>query len=350
MGIRSFLDNLDDDAYNLILSDSLMWIESALEDLKVYGRIRQQNDISFPVSIEFIQRALEKAIKINVHFFKMILLVANLGSQIPFEEKLKEQPINESFTQDTLTFFGSVFETFRGLQDPKNLGHTPCNVMLKRLSKLVPNNSKLLRILENEKNAMDELISNDIVSRPDAELYFSYASRLRKYHLQVLKETPTGIITFDETVKRVKKLQENAPKDEFGLLVYAVIHSRLIHHTLTRIVTLTPMQKYESDLKQIDLVLAEIHNEMVQERMNSVFYKGMKEFFNGIFIISKFFPLCNFLGRNYTKLKYPLDSSSSTHGEKIFGNENIDKLNSFFISVAEDLNEALKGISLWLKS
>ncbi len=349
MGIRSILDQFDDD-FNLIVSDSLVWIESAMQDLKVYDKIRQQSDIPFSVSIEFIQRALEKAIKIDVQFFKMTLLVTNLGAPVPFEDRLKRPPVNESFTQDTLTLIGSVLETFHDLQDPKNLGHIPCNVLLKKLSKLVPEESQLSGAVKSEKKAMDELISNGVVARSDADLYFDYVNKLRNYHLQVLKETPAGNITFEETRKRVKKLEESAPKDDFGLLVYAVIHSRLIHHKLTQIATLTPMKLYEAVLKEVDLEIAEIHNEMVQKRMDSDFYKGMNGFFNGMLTISKFFPLCNFLGKNYTKLKYPPESSSFILEEKLFGSENIDELKPFFISVAVDLNKALKGILLWLKS
>lgn len=336
-------------AFKNILTDLDNWINSALEDINVYLAIHEETKVSKLTSVEFIQRALEKGVKISSHLFSLILIFSDSNYPYPFSTLLSKNEVQESlnkeFIQRTSKFFTSVYD----LRDPTSMRHTPCKVLIEEVRQSLPSQEYVELSRSREKEVMDALIEINVVSKGDAEVYFDYAKALRNYQTALLNVGSNKNDSFKDVTSKVARLKELRPRDDFGFLVYSVLLLSLAHTTLGRLALFTPMKTFEKDIREIDTMLSELHNELARSKMNSELYRNLNGIMSGLITISTYFPLCQYLGTNYTKLKYPIDSKDSKRTTRKFDVTGIIESDSFFASVSADLRKALSDILSWSK-
>ena len=177
--------SLEIEEFNSLLSEMDDWLESALQDLTNYDVSHLNPQFSREQCIEFLQRALEKGVKISSFFFDLFL---SSNSNV-----LNAKETKESFNIEFIQKFGSFLASADKLRDPKNMGHTPCSILLKELSKSIPSKEFIELYMKEERTVIDALMGIDKVAKSDAEVYFSYSNVVRDFQTKVL------ILTSNET-------------------------------------------------------------------------------------------------------------------------------------------------------
>ena len=324
------LTNLDD------------WFNSALVDLTNYDLSHDNPLFSKEQCVEFIQRALEKGVKISSQFFQFLLIFSD-------SNVLKATEVKESFKSEFIQIVTTFLSSASKLKDPANLRHVPCVVLMKELRKSIPSVEYVERSIEQDRMTIDALIRINVVAESDAKVYFSYSRALRDFYIELLTLTSNKSESFSDVRLKVAKLKEKMPKDDFSFLVYFVILLRLVHTALGMLSLFTPMKSYEEHIKELDTTFSEIHNELVKLRMDSKLFRSFNGLILGFLTISTYFPLCQFLGENYTKLKYPANFRGPKEKAKGFNVAELIESDAFFTSVSADLRKALTDIQSWSK-
>jgi hypothetical protein len=340
--------NLKEDLIDTILADAGSWVLSALDDLNTYESVHANQNISKTVAIEFIQRALEKAIKIGSHLFKIILIFSNSDSVLPYSDLLSRNEVKGSIDQVFLDSLGNFFASILKLKEPSSFRHEPSTIMVKELRHFVPSQEYILKRLASEREVIEALISINAVNKRDSEIYLQFASQIRLYLNDVIKPVQSYYVPFINITEEVAKLKSLRPKKDFELLVYNVILLRLLHTSFGRLALFTKMSVFKDDIIEIDTLLSKIHNDLVDKKLESAIFKQIKNLFCGVFILMAYFPLSRYLGANYTKLKYPQSSYRKSNERESFDIRVISDAEDFFVEAERDIKEALLGILDWV--
>lgn len=323
------------------------WLNSALEDLTAYDLSHDNPLFSKKKCVEFIQIALEKGVKISSQFFQFLLIFSDSNLSRPYSSVLKATEVKESFKSEFIQSVTTFLSSASKLKDPINLQHVPCVVLMKELRKSIPSVEYVERSIEQDRITTDALIRINVVAESDAKVYFSYSRALRDFYIELLTLTSNKSESFNDVRLKVAKLKEKMPKDDFSFLVYFVIHLRLFHTALGMLSLFTPMKSYAEHIKELDTNFSEIHNELVELRMDSKLFRSFNGLILGFLTISTYFPLCQFLGENYTNLKYPANFRGPKEKAKGINVAELIKSDAFFSSVSADLRKALTNIQFW---
>ncbi len=338
--------NVGVDDLNELFTKLDSWVNSALEDLNDYDISHVNPIFSKRKCIEFIQRALEKGVKISSFFFELLIDLSPSNSLDDYLDLLKSKEISESLNIEFLQRFNKLLYSVDKLKTPKGMGHVPCTLLIKEASKLIPSEEYLQESQEIERKVIDALIEIKVLAESDVEVYRSYSNSLRLFEIELLKSTSYDSSSFDQVISKVAKLKEKMPKDEFSLIVYLYVSMRLFHTFLGRLMLFTPMKAFSESLNEVDALAFKIHNDLVKSGKDSEFFKNFNRFLRSLFIISSFFPLCQYLGKFYEYLKYPVNSGNFEEmgkEEKIVELINYD---SYFSGVSADLRNALNEFQL----
>ncbi len=337
MGSRNLKSNVLDQ----ILTDTENWAISAMEDLKVYYTLHRNEDVSKRVGVEFIQRALEKAIKLDVQLFRMILISTNSPSPPPSSTILDKSEVKESLNPEFLRSIGHFFSSIQKLKDPRAFGHEPCTILMGQLRDSIPSHEYMQRSLALERETMNALISINKVDKGDSEVYYAFESKLRLYETELLEASLESNLSFSDTIRKVTKLRGLKPKDEFGFLVYSVVLLRLLHTILGHLALFTPMKVFDDDIREFDSMFSEIHNEFVERKLESETFKHFRKLMDGVLTISSYFPLCRYLGVNYSNLKYPEDRRKTSNHNKASDLDMLNEADDFFVLASKEIQDAL---------
>lgn len=227
------------------------------------------------------------------------------------------------------------------------MGHISCTKLLNELSKSFLSKEYAELSKKDERIVIDALIGIGVVAKSDAEVYFSYSRSVKDLQAKVLKLTSHK--TFSDVLSNITKLKGMMPTNDFSLLVYVVILCRLIHTNLGRMALFTPMRVYSEYLEEIDVSLSELHNELVKSRMNSEFFKSFKGLFYGMLTIFAYFPLCRYLGENYSVFKYSVNCRDPKEKANEFDMTGLFENDDYFALISTDLRNAFTNIQSWNK-
>lgn len=330
-----------------ILTDLDNWVNSALEDLNVYGHIHLEPKISKLTGLEFIQRALEKGVKISSYLFSLLLIFSDSNYPHPFSNLISKNEVKGSINEEFIQLIRQFVTSAYSLREPYLMHHIPSTILIGELQKSLPQSEYIELSRSREKEVIDALIQINVVSKEDAEVYLNYSKIIRNYQKELVALSAYKSESFNDVISKVAKLKELRPMDDFGFLVYLVILLRLVHTTLGRMALFTPMKVFEDDIWEIDSMLSEVHNELTISKMSSALFRNLNGIMKSLFTISAYFPLCHYLGVNYTKLKYPQTSKDSKRKDETFDISGIRESDTFFISVSNDLKKALTDILSW---
>ena len=335
--------------FNSLLSEMDDWLKSALQDLTNYDVTHLNRLFSREQGVEFIQRAIEKGVKISSFFFDLFLFSFESNRLSSNSNVLNEKEIKETFNIEFIQRFASFLTSADRLRDPKNMGHKPCTRFLKELSKSIPTKEFIELSLKEERTVIDALIRIDKVAKSVAEVYFSYSNAVRDFQTKVLILTSneTSNKKFSNARSNVTELKEMIPRNDLGLLVYVVILLKLFHTNLGRLALFTPLRTYSEFFKAIDEVFWELHDELIMSRMDSEFFKSFKGLFYGALTIFAYFPLCHYLGENYQKLKYPANRRDAREKANEFDMTELSENDNYFGMVSTDLRNAFTDIQSW---
>ncbi|MEM0135714.1 MAG: hypothetical protein QXU18_10920 [Thermoplasmatales archaeon] len=331
-------------AFRDIITDLDNWVNSALEDLNVYRHIHLEPKISKLTGVEFIQRALEKGVKISSYLFRLLLIFSDSNYPHPFSNLISKNEVKGSLNEEFIQLISQLLASAYSLREPYLMRHTPSTTLIKEFQKSLPQTEYIELSRSREKEVIDALIQINIVSKGDAEVYLNYSKIMRNYQKELLALSANKSESFNDVISKVTKLKELRPTDAFGFLVYSVIILRLVHTTLGRMALFTPMKVFEDDIWEIDSIFSEFHNELTTSKMSSALFRNLNGIMRSLFTISAYFPLCHYLGVNYTKLKYPQTSKDLKRKDKTFDISAIIESDTFFISVSNDLKNALTDI------